>query len=151
MRSTAGSPAAPAQRAPPCWCGRRHCLETYISGSGFEADYRRLTGRDRRAALIVEDADRGERWAALTLDRYISRLGRALAMVVDLIDPEVIVLAGGMSNVAALYDRLPAAIEPHVFSDSWSARLTPAVHGDSSGVRGAAWLWPLSDPPALTP
>ena len=129
--------------APPCWCGRRHCLETYVSGTGLEDDYRRLTGRDRKGPQIIDDARAGERWAAQTLDRYIERLGRALAAMIDLIDPEVIVLAGGMSNVDELYDRLPAAIEPHVFSDGWSARIARAVHGDSSGVRGAAWLWPL--------
>jgi fructokinase len=132
-------------RAPPCWCGRRGCLETYISGSGFEADYQRSTGRRRAAPLIVEDARGGERWAAQALDRYIERLGRALAVIVDILDPEVIVLGGGMSNVAELYDRAPAAVLPHVFSDAWSARIAKAVHGDSSGVRGAAWLWPLDE------
>jgi fructokinase len=130
-------------KTPPCWCGRTGCLETYISGSGFEADYTRLTGRKRTAPLIVEDARRGDRWATQTLERYIERLGRALAVIVDILDPEVIVLAGGMSNVAELYDRLPAAIAPHVFSDVWQARIAKAAHGDSSGVRGAAWLWPL--------
>ncbi len=130
-------------RAPPCWCGRAHCLETYISGSGFEADYQRATGRKRSAPLIVEDARGGERWASQALDRYIDRLGRALAVIADIIDPEVMVLAGGMSNVAELYERLPAVVAERVFSDSWSSPIARAVHGDSSGVRGAAWLWPL--------
>jgi fructokinase len=132
-------------RAPPCWCGRSGCLETYISGSAFEADYRRSTGRERRAPQIVEDARGGERWATQALDRYIERLGRALAVIVDILDPEVIVLGGGMSNVDELYARTPQAVAPHVFSDSWSARIAKAAHGDSSGVRGAAWLWPLDE------
>jgi fructokinase len=132
-------------KAPPCWCGRKGCLETYISGVGFEADYQRLTGRKRRAPLIVQDARGGERWAIQALDRYVERLGRALAVIVDIIDPEVIVLAGGMSNVAELYERLPAVVARHVFSDVWSSRIAQAVHGDSSGVRGAAWLWPQDE------
>jgi fructokinase len=136
-------------RAPPCWCGRKGCLETYISGTAFECDYQRATGRKRSAPLIVEDARSGERWANLALDRYVERLGRALALIVDIIDPEVIVLAGGMSNVEELYERLPDAVAPHVFADAWSARIVKAVHGDSSGVRGAAWLWPLDEQRAL--
>ncbi|MDB5458432.1 MAG: hypothetical protein JWO72_173 [Caulobacteraceae bacterium] len=135
--------ATDQDKAPPCWCRRKACLETYISGSGFEADYQRSTGRRRSAPLIVEDARGGERWATQALTRYIDRLARGLAVVVDLIDPEVIVLAGGMSNVPELYERLPGAIGPYVFSDVWSARIARAAHGDSSGVRGAAWLWPL--------
>jgi fructokinase len=137
-------------KAPPCWCGRKGCLETYISGTGFEDDYQRLTGRQRRAPRIVEDARGGERWAIQALDRYIERLGRALAVIVDIIDPEVIVLAGGMSNVAELYERVPAAVAEHVFSDVWSSRIVQAAHGDSSGVRGAAWLWPLDETHADT-
>jgi fructokinase len=132
-------------RAPPCWCGRRGCLETYVSGAGFEADYQRSTGRRRSAQLIVEDARGGERWATQVLDRYVERLGRALAVIVDILDPDVIVLAGGMSNVSELYSRLPEAVARHVFSDVWSARIAKALHGDSSGVRGAAWLWPLDE------
>jgi fructokinase len=132
-------------KAPPCWCGRQGCLETYISGTGFEDDYQRLTGRKRHAPQIVQDARTGERWAAQALDRYVERLGRALAVIADIIDPEVIVLGGGMSNVAELYDRVPAAVAKHVFSDVWSSRIVQAVHGDSSGVRGAAWLWPLDE------
>jgi fructokinase len=132
-------------KAPPCWCGRKGCLETYISGTGFQDDYQRLAGRRRHAPQIVEDARGGERWASQALDRYIERLGRALAVIADIIDPEVIVLGGGMSNVTELYDRVPAAIAPHVFSDVWSSRIVQAAHGDSSGVRGAAWLWPLDE------
>jgi fructokinase len=78
-----------------------------------------------------------------TLDRYVERLGRALAVMIDLIDPSVIVLGGGLSNIGELYERLPDAVRPHVFCDAWSAPIVKAVHGDSSGVRGAARLWPL--------
>ena len=130
-------------KAPPCWCGRAGCLETYISGTGFEADYQRATGRKRAAPLIMEDARAGERWAKESFERYVDRLGRALAVIADIIDPDVIVLAGGMSNVVELYDQAPDAVKLYVFSDIWTSRIVPAEHGDSSGVRGAAWLWPL--------
>ena len=135
-------------RAPSCWCGRSGCLETFLSGTGFEADYRRSTGRKRAAALIMEDARAGERWAGEAFDRYVDRLGRALAVIADIIDPDVIVLAGGMSNVEELYERAPKAVARYVFSDVWASRIVRAVHGDSSGVRGAAWLWPLDEAPA---
>ena len=135
-------------RAPDCWCGRSGCLETFLSGTGFEADYQRSTGRKRAARLIVEDARAGERWAGEAFDRYVDRLGRALAVIADIIDPDVIVLAGGMSNVEALYERAPAAVARYVFSDVWASRIVKAAHGDSSGVRGAAWLWPLDAAPA---
>lgn len=132
-------------KAPQCWCGRSGCLETYVSGSGFEADYQRSTGRRRRAPLILEDARAGERWAKAAFDRYVDRLARGLAVIIDILDPEVIVLAGGMCNVAELYERLPASVAPYVFSDGWAGRIVKAVHGDSSGVRGAAWLWPAEE------
>ena len=134
--------------APNCWCGRSGCLETYLSGTGFEADYERSTGHKRPARLIMDDVRAGDRWANEAFDRYIDRMGRALAVVADLIDPDVIVLAGGMSNVAEIYDRVPAAVARYVFSDQWASRVVKAAHGDSSGVRGAAWLWPLDAAPA---
>ena len=134
-------------KAPPCWCGRTGCLETYISGTAFEADYQRSTGRKRTAPLIIEDARRGERWAKESLERYVDRLGRALAVIADIIDPDVIVLAGGMSNVSELYEQVPEAVKLYVFSDVWTSRIVQASHGDSSGVRGAAWLWPLDEAP----
>jgi fructokinase len=115
---------------PPCWCGRRGCLEQWISGPALARD----AGRPTAEVAAAPDA---------SLDRYIDRLGRGLAMVCDILDPDVIVLGGGMSNVAQLYERLPAAIGPHVFSDVFETPVRPALHGDSSGVRGAAWLWPL--------
>jgi fructokinase len=127
---------------PACWCGRRGCLETWISGPALAADH----GAGLTAPQIVEAARAGEPGAQGTLGRYVDRLGRALAGVVDLIDPDVIVLGGGMSNVGELYERLPAAVAPHVFADGFDTPIRPAVHGDSSGVRGAAWLWPLEAP-----
>jgi fructokinase len=130
-------------KAPPCWCGRTGCLETFLSGPALAADHARATGRKLTAQEVVTAARLNDRWARAALDRYIERLGRALAALIDIVDPSVIVLGGGMSNTAELYERLPDAIRPHVFADVWSARIVQAVHGDSSGVRGAARLWPL--------
>ncbi|MDP1616541.1 ROK family protein [Phenylobacterium sp.] len=127
---------------PACWCGRRGCLETWISGPAFEADY----GAELKAPEIMARARTGDATAQAAFARYVDRLGRALAVVVDLIDPDVIVLGGGMSNVAELYARLPDALAPHVFADGVDTPIRQAVHGDSSGVRGAAWLWPLPAP-----
>ena len=134
--------AADEHPGPACWCGRRGCLETWISGPALAADH----GAGLTAPQIVEAARAGEPRAQAALGRYVDRLGRALAGVVDLIDPDVIVLGGGMSNVAELYERLPSAIGPHVFADGFDTPIRQAVHGDSSGVRGAAWLWPLEAP-----
>lgn len=127
---------------PDCWCGRRGCLEQWVSGPAFERDH----GGGVSAAQIVERARAGNTGAEATLDRYIDRLARALAVIVDVVDPDVIVLGGGMSNVTELYARLPAAISPHVFGDGIDTPVRPARHGDSSGVRGAAWLWPAQQP-----
>lgn len=129
-------------RAHTCWCGRTDCLETWVSGSAFSADYRRATGRQSTGEEIIVAARRGEQEAVTAFERYVDRLGRALATICDLLDPDVIVFGGGMSNVAELYDRAPSVIERFVFSDSFATRVLPAMHGDSSGVRGAAWLWP---------
>ena len=127
---------------PACWCGRRGCMETFVSGKAFEADFARVTGRTQGSRAIVEQARAGEPAATAALDRYVARLARGLAMICDIVDPDVIVLGGGMSNVGELYERLPAAIAAHAFTDSFVTRVVQARHGDSSGVRGAAWLWP---------
>ena len=122
---------------PACWCGRNGCMEKWVAGPAFSKDAGFPTGQATMDAINSGDAS-----AAAALDRYIDRLGRGLAAICDIIDPDVIVLGGGMSNVEALYERLPAAIAPHVFSDVFETPVKKAVHGDSSGVRGAVWLWP---------
>ncbi len=127
--------------AAPCFCGQRGCLETWISGTGFTRDYQRATGKVLHGAEIIAAAAAGEAAAAATLNRYVDRLGRALAHVVNLLDPDVIVLGGGMSNVDPIYNRLPAAVARYLFSDRFVTPIRRAMHGDSSGVRGAAWLW----------
>ncbi|WP_343831326.1 ROK family protein [Brevundimonas olei] len=134
-------PSAEEAPGPACWCGLRGCLETWISGTGFQRDHQAATRRNWTAQAVIEAARAGDARAADALDRYIDRLGRALAMVVNLADPEVFVLGGGMSNVAELYERLPQVVARHVFSDHWDGRIVPAKWGDSSGVRGAARLW----------
>jgi fructokinase len=134
-------PTATESGAHRCWCGRIDCLETWISGSAFAADYARATGMACSGEAIAAAARAGEKAAAAALDRYVDRLGRALAVICDILDPDVIVCGGGMSNVGELYERVGVAIERRVFSDQFTTRLAPAKHGDSSGVRGAAWLW----------
>jgi fructokinase len=126
---------------PSCYCGKHGCLETFVSGTGLAADYTRHTGTTVDAPEVVARAERGEPAAREALDRYVDRLARGLATVVNLLDPNVIVLGGGMSNVSRLYSELPARLPPYVFSDRVSTRIVSPKHGDSSGVRGAAWLW----------
>jgi fructokinase len=122
-----------------CWCGRGNCLETWISGTGFVEDFARDTGQRLTGAEIVALGDRDSEAA---LDRYIDRLARGLAVICDILDPDVIVLGGGMSNVEALYDRVRGVTARYAFSDVFETKIVKAMHGDSSGVRGAAWLWP---------
>jgi fructokinase len=124
-----------------CWCGQQGCLETWVSGSGLQRDYQQASGAQLDGEAIIQAARSGDQQARLALDHYVSRLGRALAAIVNILDPDTFVLGGGMSNVAELYERLPAAVRSYVFSDSWEARIVPARWGDSSGVRGAARLW----------
>lgn len=127
---------------PACWCGKRGCLETWVSGSGFQRDHRAATGHSLDGPAIVQAARRGDAEAAATFDRYIDRLGRALAMMVNILDPDIFVLAGGMSNNPELYERLPAIVQANAFCEGWAGRIAPAKWGDASGVRGAARLWP---------
>jgi fructokinase len=124
-----------------CWCGQRGCVETWVSGSGLQRDFAAVAGRALSGEEIVNAARSGDAGAAAALDRYIHRLGRALAVIGNIIDPDTIVLGGGMSNVTELYERLPQTIRAFVFSDVWDAKIVPARWGDSSGVRGAARLW----------
>jgi fructokinase len=124
-----------------CWCGQRGCLETWISGSGLQRDYALATAQRQPSEVVIRMARQGDAQARAALDRYVSRLGRGLAAICNIVDPEAIVLGGGLSNVAELYQRLPQVIRAHVFSDVWDAKVVPARWGDSSGVRGAARLW----------
>ncbi|QTD47023.1 ROK family protein [Ottowia testudinis] len=126
--------------APVCWCGRAGCQELFLSGPGLAADHARCGAAALSTADIVAAARAGDGAAAASLTRYAERLARALAQVINVLDPDVIVLGGGMSNVGALYEQVPRLWAPHVFSDVVRTALRPARHGDSSGVRGAAWL-----------
>ncbi len=125
---------------PHCFCGHAGCIETFLSGPGFERDH--SADRSMGSREIVAAARAGDARARASLDRYCERLARALAHVMDILDPDVIVLGGGMSNVDELYDEVPRRWGEWVFSDRVDTRLVRNRHGDSSGVRGAAWLWP---------
>lgn len=131
---------------PECYCGRRGCVETYLSGHGLTADHERRTSIRCSVPELVERAAAGELAAQQTMDRYFSRAARALASVINILDPEVIVVGGGLSNIETLYERVPRLWSRWVFSaglgERIRTRLVRAAHGDSSGVRGAAWLWP---------
>ena len=131
---------------PPCYCGRSGCIETFLSGPGLAADHRRHAGRDLAAPEIAAGAAAGDRDCRATLDRYAGRLVRALAGIINLIDPDAIVLGGGLSAFDFLYDEVPRRWGRHIFSDTVVTRLLAPRHGDSSGVRGAAWLWPPEEP-----
>ena len=136
------APLFDGESAPsPCWCGRGACNEALLSGPSFAADHARRHGGALTAPQIVQAAATGDATCVESLDRYAERLARALARVVNVLDPDVVVLGGGMSNVDALYDAVPRRWGPHVFSDGVVTPVRRAVHGDSSGVRGAAWLW----------
>lgn len=123
-----------------CWCGRLDCIESWLSGPALAADHARATGVQRAVPEIVSAMRAGDRGAAASLARYAGRLARALAQVVNILDPDVIVLGGGLSRIDELYDWVAQELRPHVFSDILRTRVVPALHGDSSGVRGAAWL-----------
>jgi fructokinase len=124
-----------------CYCGLSGCIETWLSGPGMASEYTRLTGTHSDSRQIVEAARAGEGEAAAAFDRYIDRLARGLASIINVLDPHVIVLAGGMSQIEEIYDGVTARWDRYVFSDRVDTLLVPAAHGDSSGVRGAAWLW----------
>jgi fructokinase len=130
---------------PPCYCGRSGCIEQFLSGPGLARDFVQAGGDPIDAAEVVARAEAGDLRASLCLERYEDRLARALGSVVNILDPDVIVLGGGLSNIRQLYASVPARWLAHVFSDVVDTRLVRAKHGDSSGVRGAAWLWDGSD------
>ncbi|MBL0211922.1 MAG: ROK family protein [Holophagaceae bacterium] len=135
------NPGATDHAPPRCYCGRDGCVETYLSGPGLARDYRVATGRVSTPEAIVRGAEGGDQACSAALDRYEARLARSLASVINVLDPDVIVLGGGLSNIRRLYENVPRLWIPHVFSDAVATRLLLNRHGDSSGVRGAAWLW----------
>lgn len=137
---------------PRCYCGRQGCIETFLSGPGMAARFADDGGTGgESAAAIVERARTGDTRAAAYLERYADRLARGLASVINILDPDVVVLGGGLSKLDFLYDRVPALLPRYVFSDRVDTRLVPPKHGDSSGVRGAAWLWPPTEAVAASP
>ena len=125
----------------PCFCGRSGCIETWLSGPGIERDHLAATGETAAAKDIAARAAAGDAACAATFERYEERFARAIAHVINILDPDVIVLGGGISNVDRLYANVPKRWGAWVFSDRVDTRLVRNVHGDSSGVRGAAWLW----------
>lgn len=127
----------------PCYCGRTGCIETFLSGPGLARDYARATGRGEDAVQVARRAEAGESSATACLDRYVGRLARALAAIINILDPDAIVLGGGLSSLQRLYVDVPREWSPYVFSDRVETQILPPRFGDSSGVRGAAWLWPL--------
>lgn len=123
-----------------CYCGKHGCIETWLSGPGFAADYQQLSGQTLSAVAIAQRAAQHDAYALQALDAYCERLAKSLAHVINILDPDVIVLGGGMSNIQQLYTTVPQRWGRYVFSDQVATRLVPAQYGDSSGVRGAAWL-----------
>jgi fructokinase len=127
---------------PPCYCGRRGCIETFLSGPGLTRDHEQATGERCHPATIASRASAGDAAATATLGRYQQRMARALASVLNVVDPDVVVLGGGLSAIPGLPERVMELWGRYVFSDSVTTGILRAVHGDASGVRGAAWLWP---------
>jgi fructokinase len=138
-------PEADEWPGPRCYCGRTGCIETFLSGPGLSLDHQAATGDAIEAALIAARAAAGDAAACATMARYEGRLARALASVINIVDPHAIVLGGGLSNIERLYERVPRLWGRFVFSDHVATALLRAQHGDSSGVRGAAWLWSADD------
>ncbi len=128
---------------PECYCGKRGCIETWISGTGLEKDYERATKTFLHGPEIIARSEAGEPAALAVLDRFENRVTRALAGVVNLLDPDVIVMGGGASQGSRLYKNVPERLKDYVFGKEADTPVLPAKHGDASGVRGAAWLWPL--------
>ncbi|WP_099867153.1 ROK family protein [Pararhizobium haloflavum] len=124
-----------------CWCGKRGCLEMYACGTGFELDYRLTTGAVKRGRAIIDAKRAGDPVAGAVYDRFADRLARSIAILVNVVDPDVFVFGGGMSAIDELYDDVPPLVTSYVFGDSFETPIRKARHGDSSGVRGAAWLW----------
>jgi fructokinase len=128
---------------PDCYCGYRGCIETWISGTGLEADYERATKMKLRGKEIIARSEAGEAEALASLARYEDRLTRSLAQMINILDPDIIVLGGGVSQVPRLYQDVPQRLKEYVFGREADTPVVVAKHGDASGVRGAAWLWPM--------
>ncbi len=136
--------------APKCYCGQKGCYELWISGTGFEDDYKRLSCinnlNDRTSGQeIIKLAIKGDKLATKILENYKSRLGRAIAMITNILDPDIFVLGGGMSNINLIYSNIDDYVRPYIFGKEFQTPISKAMYGDSSGVRGAAWLWPVSE------
>jgi fructokinase len=127
---------------PECYCGKRGCMEMWVSGTGIALDYKTVTGRALTTQEIVSQFEAGDREATAAIKRFEDRLARGLAQVINILDPDVIVFGGGVSKVQHIYQALPALLKAYVFGGEVSTPVLPAKYGDSSGVRGAAWLWP---------
>ena len=133
-------PSAEEMQVAPCWCGQVGCQETWISGTAFALDHKRHTGEQLKAEQIIDKMRTGDVEAKRSFNRYVNRLARALASVMNVLDPDCIVLGGGMSNVDEIYQALPSEIMRYTFTKPIATPVLKAMHGDSSGVRGAAWL-----------
>lgn len=142
-------PDAEEHPGPDCYCGQLGCIETFLSGPGLAADYRRRGGGEVAGEEIVTRAGRGEPLAARSLGAWTRRLAKSLATVINILDPDVIVVGGGLSRIASIYTDVPKLWGAWVFSDVVDTRLVPSTFGDASGVRGAAWLWSDSESPVL--
>jgi fructokinase len=127
----------------PCYCGKAGCIETFLSGAGLVREYLVRTGLRLSAEDIALAASKDDEQARSCVTVYRDRLARSLAAVINVIDPDAVVLGGGLSNIPQLYDALPALVAKHAFSEGIDTTIVQALHGDSSGVRGAAWLWPI--------
>jgi fructokinase len=128
--------------APRCYCGKKGCIESWCSGPALAAQYRARTGNARNAGEIAQGAAEGDADCKAVFEAFLDRFARALSTLVNVLDPDAIVLGGGLSNIAALYTELPARVEHHAFTPEGPSLIVKNRHGDSSGVRGAAWLWP---------
>jgi len=135
---------------PECYCGRHGCIESFLSGTGLARDHNLRTGEDLNSHQIVERAAAGNAVAEATLHLYEERLTRALASIINVLDPDVIVLGGGLSKLERLYTAVPASLDRWVFTDRVDTKVLPPKHGDASGVRGAAWLWEPGEHPQAT-
>ena len=136
-------PQAEELPGPACYCGQHGCIETWLSGPGLARDHAQVNGGSMNARTIIQLAELGDEKACASMQRYADRMARALASVINVLDPDVIVLGGGISNCKRLYKAVTSRWDAYVFSDRVDTRLVCAQHGDASGVRGAAWLWPL--------